>query len=107
MTNPSTRLLTVLHLLHLRPMNSQELAQRLEVDTRTIRRYIMQLRDLGIPIESQMGSDAYYQLPSRQKLPPSIFSQAELQLMAHILGQVEEDSAAASLREKIKRLLCG
>src|SRR6476661_6136696 len=53
---PTTRVLTILELLQARPgLSGAELAARLEVDRRTVRRYITMLQDLGIPIEAIRG----------------------------------------------------
>ena len=50
---PATRVLTVLELLQSRQhISGPELATRLEVDTRTVRRYITMLQDLGVPVEA-------------------------------------------------------
>ena len=51
MYSPATRLLTILDVLQARPgITAGELAERLEVDKRSIRRYITMLQDLGIPV---------------------------------------------------------
>ena len=56
MYSPVTRLLTVLELLQARPsMTAAQLAQRLEVNARSARRYITMLQDLGMPIEAGRG----------------------------------------------------
>ena len=48
MYQPTSRVLTVLELLQARPgITGPELAERLEVDRRTVRRYITTLQDLG------------------------------------------------------------
>jgi predicted DNA-binding transcriptional regulator YafY len=48
--SPTLRLLTVLELLQSRKqITGPELARRLEVDERTVRRYITNLQDMGIP----------------------------------------------------------
>lgn len=53
---PTTRVLTVLELLQShRQLSGPELAERLEVNTRTVRRYITMLQDLGIPVEGGRG----------------------------------------------------
>ncbi|HEX2908105.1 MAG TPA: HTH domain-containing protein, partial [Phototrophicaceae bacterium] len=63
MYNPTTRLLSILELLQSRGnLSAQELARILEVEERSIRRYIMMLRDLGIPIESERGRYGGYSL---------------------------------------------
>src|SRR2546423_15080530 len=56
MYHPPSRVLTVLELLQSRPsISGPELAARLEMDVRTVRRYIMHLQDVGIPVESTIG----------------------------------------------------
>ncbi|MEO8394055.1 MAG: YafY family protein [Chloroflexota bacterium] len=85
MYHPTTRLLTVLELLQTHAqMSSSELAARLEVDARTVRRYILMLQDLGIPIEAEMGRHGGYSLRPGFKLPPLMFSNDEA--LALILG---------------------
>src|SRR5579883_722594 len=75
---PTTRVLTVLELLqsHQR-LSGSELAERLEVDTRTVRRYITMLQDLGIPVEATRGRYGYYRLRPGFKLPPLMFNDDE------------------------------
>lgn len=68
---PTTRVLTVLELLQSRKeMSGQELAERLGVDQRTVRRYITMLQDMGIPVESRRGRYGAYRLRPGFKLPP-------------------------------------
>ena len=75
---PTTRVLTVLELLQSRSqMSGRELAERLEVDTRTIRRYITMLQDLGIPVEAERGRYGAYHLRPGFKLPPLMFTDDE------------------------------
>ncbi len=75
---PTTRVLTVLELLQSRPqMSGRELSERLEVDTRTIRRYITMLQDLGIPVEAERGRYGAYRLRPGFKLPPLMFTDDE------------------------------
>jgi predicted DNA-binding transcriptional regulator YafY len=75
---PTTRVLTVLELLQSRQkMSGQELSERLEVEPRTVRRYIVMLQDLGIPIESSRGRYGYYYLRPGYKLPPLMFNDDE------------------------------
>lgn len=78
MYSPTARLLTVLELLQsYSQMSGNEIARRLEVDVRTVRRYITMLQDLGIPIEAERGTHGAYQLGRGYKLPPLMFSDAE------------------------------
>ena len=56
MPSPTSRLLELLELLQTRPLTTgREIADRLEIDARTARRYIGVLQDLGIPVEGQRG----------------------------------------------------
>ena len=56
MQTPTGRLLELLELLQERPLTTgREIAARLEIDARTVRRYIEALQGLGIPVEGQRG----------------------------------------------------
>ncbi|MFQ6228603.1 helix-turn-helix transcriptional regulator [Nocardia sp. NPDC002869] len=71
MANTSTRTLRLLSLLQTHKYwPGTELAQRLEVSPRTLRRDIDRLRDLGYPVEAQRGVDGGYQLAAGAALPP-------------------------------------
>lgn len=85
MYHPTTRLLTVLELLqNYAQISSTELATRLEVDARTVRKYIMMLQDMGIPVEAELGRYGGYSLRPGFKLPPMMFTNEEA--FALILG---------------------
>ncbi len=76
---PSTRLFSVLELLQAHPrLTGAEIAERLEVDGRTVRRYIMRLQELGIPIETEKGRYGGYRLDQKFKLPPLVFQSDEV-----------------------------
>ncbi|MCB0126479.1 MAG: HTH domain-containing protein, partial [Caldilineaceae bacterium] len=78
MYNPTTRLLTILELLQLHgSMSGVDLAARLEVDVRTVRRYITMLQDMAIPVESERGRHGNYYLRPGYKLPPLMFGEDE------------------------------
>jgi predicted DNA-binding transcriptional regulator YafY len=80
---PTARVLTVLELLQSYPrMTGPELAQRLEVDVRTVRHYIEMLQDLGIPVEAERGRYGAYYLRPGYKLPPLIFTEEEAVVLA-------------------------
>jgi predicted DNA-binding transcriptional regulator YafY len=82
---PTTRVLTVLELLQSRArMSGPELAARLEVDVRTVRRYITMLQSLGIPIEAGRGRYGAYRLRPGFKLPPLTLTEDEA--LAVVLG---------------------
>ena len=102
MYQPTSRVLTVLELLQSRAqISGAELAERLEVDRRTVRRYIVQLQDLGIPVESERGRYGSYRLLPGFKLPPLMFSEHEalaltLSLLAARQIRLENSHAAAA-----------
>lgn len=78
MYSPTTRLLTVLELLQsYKAMSGSELARRLDVDVRTVRRYIVNLQDMGIPVEAERGPYGAYQLRRGYKLPPLMYNDGE------------------------------
>ncbi len=78
MYSPVTRLLLVLDLLQSRPsLTAAQLAERLEVNTRSVRRYIMMLQDLGIPVEAERGRYGGYRLRPGYKLPPLMWTEGE------------------------------
>jgi predicted DNA-binding transcriptional regulator YafY len=78
MYHPTSRVLTVLELLQSRPsITGPELAACLEMDVRTVRRYITHLQDVGIPVEGNIGRHGGYRLRPGFKLPPLIFTEEE------------------------------
>ncbi len=78
MYHPTTRLLTILELLQTHPhLSGEELASRLEVEPRSVRRYIMMLQELGMPVEGMRGPGGGYRLRPGFKLPPLLFTEAE------------------------------
>lgn len=54
-----------------------DLAERLHVSDRTLRRDIERLRDLGYPVEATRGLDGGYQLGPGGRLPPLLLSDDE------------------------------
>ncbi|HKW23541.1 MAG TPA: YafY family protein [Ktedonobacterales bacterium] len=88
MYHPTSRVLTVLELLQSRPsMTGPELAARLEMDVRTVRRYITHLQDVGIPVEANAGRYGGYRLRPGFKLPPLMFTEGEATaIMLGLLG---------------------
>jgi predicted DNA-binding transcriptional regulator YafY len=78
MVETSARLLALLSLLQLRrEWRGHELAERLEVGARTIRRDIGKLRSLGYPIEAAPGVAGGYRLGAGGELPPLLLDDAE------------------------------
>src|ERR1041385_8268869 len=78
MSHPTTRVLTLLELLQSRShLGAADIADRLEVDRRTVRRYVSALQDLGVPVESEAGRYGGYRLRPGYKLPPMMFTEEE------------------------------
>jgi predicted DNA-binding transcriptional regulator YafY len=74
MLDTSARLLTLLSLLQTRrDWPGQTLAERLRVTSRTIRRDVDRLRELGYPVRSIKGPDGGYRLEAGSELPPLRF----------------------------------
>ncbi|BBH67676.1 hypothetical protein ACTI_43610 [Actinoplanes sp. OR16] len=89
-----------------------DLAGRLGVDERTIRRYATHLLDLGIPVEARRGRYGGYRLAPGYKLPPLMLTDEEA--VAIVLGLaagrraglVTADHAATeSATAKLRRVL--
>jgi predicted DNA-binding transcriptional regulator YafY len=78
MVQTSARLLALLSLLQVRrEWTGQELADRLEVGARTIRRDVEKLRTLGYPVEAARGVAGGYRLGAGGELPPLLLDDAE------------------------------
>jgi predicted DNA-binding transcriptional regulator YafY len=78
MSETSSRLLQLLSLLQARrEWRGSELADRLEVSGRTIRRDVERLRDLGYPVESTTGPAGGYVLGAGAAMPPLLVDDEE------------------------------
>jgi predicted DNA-binding transcriptional regulator YafY len=78
MTGTSSRLLTLLSLLQARrDWPGGELAGRLEVSSRTVRRDVERLRGLGYPVESLTGPAGGYRLRAGAAMPPLLLDDDE------------------------------
>lgn len=78
MVQTSARLLALLSLLQVRrEWTGPELAQRLEVGPRTIRRDVEKLRSLGYPVQAAPGVAGGYRLSAGGELPPLLLDDAE------------------------------
>ena len=78
MTGTSGRLLKLLSLLQTRrDFPGGELAERLEVSGRTIRRDVERLRDLGYPVDSLTGPAGGYRLHAGTAMPPLLLDDDE------------------------------
>jgi predicted DNA-binding transcriptional regulator YafY len=78
MYSPATRLLTALELLQARSrVSTAVLADRLEVNARSVRRYITMLQNMGVPVEAERGRYGGYRLRPGFKLPPLMLTEDE------------------------------
>ena len=112
MSHPLTRVLTLLELLQSNAgLTGPELADRLDTDVRTVRRYVAHLRDLGIPVQAERGRYGSYRLARGYRMPPLLLTNDEALavvlglLAAERLGMGTTTLAAAGARAKIERVL--
>ncbi|MFG3497967.1 helix-turn-helix transcriptional regulator [Streptomyces sp. NPDC047928] len=112
MTDTPARLLNLLSLLQTpREWPGSELAERLGVSARTIRRDIDRLRDLGYPVEASMGAVGGYRLVAGAAMPPLLLDDEEAVAIAvglragagHAIEGVEE--AAVRALAKLEQVL--
>jgi predicted DNA-binding transcriptional regulator YafY len=109
---PTTRLLAVLELLqaHSR-ISGADLAARVGVDLRTVRRYVTTLEGMGIPITAERGRHGGYALMPGFKLPPLMFNDDEALalsvglLAARALGLNQAAPAVTSALAKLERIM--
>ncbi|MFG2293812.1 helix-turn-helix transcriptional regulator [Streptomyces sp. NPDC048603] len=104
MNDTPARLLTLLSLLQTpREWPGSELAARLGVSSRTIRRDIDRLRELGYPVEATLGAVGGYRLVAGTAMPPLLLDDEEAVAIAvglragagHAIEGVEEASVRA------------
>ena len=87
MARPTAHVLTLLELLQSGgTRTAAELADRLGVDERTVRRYVDHLLDLDVPVEPVRGRYGGYRLGSGYRMPPLMLSDDEA--LAVLLGLV-------------------
>ncbi|KGM09515.1 transcriptional regulator [Cellulomonas bogoriensis 69B4 = DSM 16987] len=115
MTRPTARVLAMLELLQAGGQRTVgELAARLGVDERTVRRYAEHLADLGVPVQARRGRYGGYRLLPGYKLPPLMLTDDEA--IAVVLGlraaeraglATTDPAATASASAKVTRVLPG
>ncbi|MFD9661291.1 helix-turn-helix transcriptional regulator [Rhodococcus sp. NPDC059968] len=113
MTRPTTRILALLEILQSGGTRTvDDLADRLGVDERTIRRYAVHLAELGIPVRSVRGRYGGYRLAPGFRMPPLMLTDDEA--LAVLLGLVAgrragllttSVAAAESAAAKVQRVL--
>ncbi|MEV7027268.1 YafY family protein [Kitasatospora sp. NPDC093558] len=112
MDHPVSRVLALLELLQDHPgLTAPELAARLDVDERTVRRYTARLAALGIPVRADRGRYGGYRLLPGYRLPPLMLTADEaasvvLGLLAgRSTGLTVGERAAGTALAKIQRVL--
>ncbi|MGW2091079.1 helix-turn-helix transcriptional regulator [Promicromonospora sukumoe] len=100
----SARLLSLLSLLQVRrDWPAEQLARRLGVTDRTVRRDVDRLRELGYPVRTTRGPDGGYRLEAGSDLPPLLFDDEQAVALAVALrlavvtGAGIEEAAARAL----------
>lgn len=105
MANTSSRMLRLLSLLQThRHWPGPELAARLEVSARTLRRDVERLRELGYPVNASRGADGGYQLAAGAALPPLLLEDDEAVAIA-VGMQTTSQGAGSGLAEPALRAL--
>jgi predicted DNA-binding transcriptional regulator YafY len=105
MANTSSRTLRLLSLLQThRFWSGDELAERLGVSARTLRRDVDRLRELGYPVEARRGIDGGYQLAAGAALPPLVLDDDEAVALAIGLRAAAQ-GAVAGIEESSVRAL--
>ncbi|MFX0539125.1 helix-turn-helix transcriptional regulator [Ornithinimicrobium sp. Y1847] len=109
MSQPAGRLLSLLSLLQTRrDWGGDELANRLDISPRTVRRDVDRLRELGYPVQTTKGPHGGYRLAPGSELPPLLFDDEQavaiavaLQTAASGIAGVEDASlrALATIRQ--------
>lgn len=105
LARPTARVLALLEILQAGgTFTVADLAARLDVDERTLRRYAAHLTELGIPVETVRGRYGGYRLSPGYKLPPLMLTDDEA--VSVVLALFSTPSAAGeSATAKIRRVL--
>ncbi|MGB3353190.1 MAG: YafY family protein [Mycobacterium sp.] len=105
MSETTGRVLQLLGLLQSRRVwSGQELAERLRVTTRSVRRDVDRLRELGYPVHASTGHGGGYQLGAGAALPPLLLDPDEAVAMAVCL-RVAAGGSVAGIGESALRAL--
>lgn len=105
MANTSSRTLRLLSLLQSqRYWPGLELAGRLEVSARTLRRDVDRLRELGYPVRAARGVDGGYQLAAGASLPPLAVDDEEAVALAVGLQAATASSVAGMAEPSLRAL---
>lgn len=108
--SPSTRTLNLLSLLQTgREWSVSDLASRMQVSERTVRRDAQRLRGMGYDLRSRPGPGAVYRLRPSVKIPPLLFDPDEVSAIIAGLLVLETwapgDESVATTRAKLDQVL--
>jgi predicted DNA-binding transcriptional regulator YafY len=102
----SARLLQLLSLLQARPSwTGPELAERLEVTARTVRKDVERLRRLGYPVDATPGAGGGYRLGSGARLPPLLLDDDEAVAIAVGLRTVAGRGVSGTEETSVRALV--
>ncbi|PXX46986.1 helix-turn-helix transcriptional regulator [Undibacterium pigrum] len=110
--HPTTRVLALLELLQNHgQLSGGDLAQMLDIDRRSLRRYIVTLEEMGIPIMTSRGRHGGYSIMPGFKLPPMMFNEEEgfaifiALSAARQMKLLDVASSIESAQSKLQRIL--
>jgi predicted DNA-binding transcriptional regulator YafY len=114
MTQPATRLITLIMLLQRQPnQKGADLAEKLGVSIRTLHRYFGMLDEMGIPVYTERGPHGGFSLVRGYKMPPLVLTPEEAtavylgtSLVEEIWGSLYHEAAQGALA-KIDNVLPG
>jgi predicted DNA-binding transcriptional regulator YafY len=105
MSNPATRLITLIMLLQRRPnQKAGELAEQLGVSVRTLHRYMSMLDEMGIPVYSERGPYGGFSLVRGYRMAPLVFTPEEAvavylgtSLVCEMWGRLYQEAAQGAM----------
>ncbi|MGE4426082.1 MAG: helix-turn-helix transcriptional regulator [Solirubrobacteraceae bacterium] len=105
MADPTSRMLRLLSLLQThRYWAGPELADRLDVSERTLRRDVDRLRELGYPVDAARGAGGGYQLQAGRQLPPLLLDDEDAVAIAVGLRTAAGGSVAGIEETSVRAL---
>ena len=105
MADTTQRVLRILGLLQARPIwTSEQLAARTGITTRTVRRDVERLRDLGYPIEAVAGVGGGYRLGNSGRMPPLLLDDHEAVAVAVSLRMAAGDTVSGVSEAALRTL---
>jgi predicted DNA-binding transcriptional regulator YafY len=107
MSKKAGRVLALLEALQDRPSaTGPQLAARLGVDVRTIRRDVVTLQDLGIPVQAERGPAGGYRVAPGYRMPPLMLTAPEATVVTlGLIGARHDGLDAAGALDKVRRVL--